>query len=117
MVDPGNESKPTSADLNTGDQRLNCRGSLRGSIALGDSDRDGGGGFVIYRLLSFALRRFGIATRSDDQIGDQGSFAPKTRADFADSAADGKHFYFCSPCDQDMEIDENDRCVRCRYTV
>ena len=79
--------------------------------------RDSVGAFVLFHMLSFAVRKFGLPVRTDDQNDDQGSIVPKPREDFATKSAIGARVYFCSTCGQDMEIDDDYRCTECRYTV
>lgn len=79
--------------------------------------RDSVGGLVAFQFFAFLARRFGFAIRTNDIASERGAFAPKPRPDFADVSVDGKRTYYCSICSKDMEIDDDDRCVGCRYAV
>ena len=81
--------------------------------------RNFAGGLVVFGVGGFLMRKLGIAFRKDDVRVASGAFVAlqSQQVDSAMTDTAGPRFEYCSSCKKEVELDDDDRCVECRWTI
>ncbi|MCG8651123.1 MAG: hypothetical protein MI861_14895 [Pirellulales bacterium] len=79
--------------------------------------RDLAGGVLVFFLGGAMLRFAGVPLRKDDVRNSSGTFsAIQAQQTGADNAEQPNRMY-CSTCKEEVEVDDDDRCMKCRWPI
>ncbi|PHQ33779.1 hypothetical protein CEE69_17750 [Rhodopirellula bahusiensis] len=81
--------------------------------------RDFAGGVFVFAIVGFLLRKCGIRLRKDDVRSSKGAYVTlKSQQPTSPStSAMEPALEYCSTCKEQVEVDDDYRCVKCRWPI